>query len=226
MILSLDTSGPLFSIALLCNSDLKEKIYEGSRENSEKIIIEIELLIKDSGLSFDDIKGIAFCSGPGSFSGVRVASGIAYGIAFAKNIPIVGVSSLEALAAIHPNKNTICCIDARMKQLYVGMFESVGGILKQLNEFEVHDPHSLPFSGLEKPIIIGSAVKTYCEALKLKYGELSPKFIEEDLALAGIIARLAQDRFGDEFDLRNAKPMYIRNKVADTIVEREKNQKR
>ena len=67
MILSLDTSGPLFSIALLCNSDLKEKIFEGSRENSEKIIIEIELLIKDSGLSFDDIKGIAFLFWPWFF---------------------------------------------------------------------------------------------------------------------------------------------------------------
>ena len=79
---------------------------------------------RSKNLSFEDVKGIAFGSGPGSFSGVRVACGIAYGIAFAKEIPINGVNTLEALAAINPNKNTISCIDARMKQMYLGAFES------------------------------------------------------------------------------------------------------
>ena len=70
MIISLDTSGPLFSIALFRNGELEEKAYKGNRENSERIIIEINSLLKDSSLSFEDVQGLAFCSGPGSFSGV------------------------------------------------------------------------------------------------------------------------------------------------------------
>ncbi len=225
MIISLDTSGPLFSIALLRNGELEEKTYKGNRENSERIIIEINSLLKDSSLSFEDVQGLAFCSGPGSFSGVRVASGIAYGIAFAKNIPIVGVSSLEALAAIHPEKNTISCVDARMNQLYIGMFESINGRPRQLNDFGVYDPGTLPSSRLDNPIIIGSGVKIYHEELRSKYDSLNPTFIEEDCALAGVVARLAKNRLGDVFDLANASPIYIRNKVANTIIERQKNKK-
>ena len=62
MIISLDTSGPLFSIALFRNGELEEKAYKGNRENSERIIIEINSLLKDSSLSFEDVQGLAFCS--------------------------------------------------------------------------------------------------------------------------------------------------------------------
>ena len=110
MILSIDTSGPLFSIAILNNKYLEIREFEANKAQSERMIIEIQALLKTLSLSFEDVKGVAFGSGPGSFSGVRVACGIAYGIAFAKEIPINGVNTLEALAAINPNKNSISCI--------------------------------------------------------------------------------------------------------------------
>ena len=57
------------------------------------------------------------------------------------------------------------------------------------------------------------------------WSSLNPTFIEEDCALAGVVARLAKNRLGDVFDLANASPIYIRNKVANTINERQKNKK-
>lgn len=220
MILSLDTSGPLFSIAILNNKYLEIREFEANKAQSERMIIEIQALLKTLSLSFEDVKGIAFGSGPGSFSGVRVACGIAYGIAFAKEIPINGVNTLEALAAINPNKNTISCIDARMKQMYLGAFESKNSTITNKGKMGVYDPKNLPEYQLTDPIIIGSGVKIYINQLKERYGHLNPFYDEKNYALAGIIAKLSQNRFLKDFDLVNASPSYIRNKVADTIIER------
>ena len=224
MILSIDTSGPLFSIAILNNKYLEIREFEANKAQSERMIIEIQGLLKTLSLSFEDIKGIAFGSGPGSFSGVRVACGIAYGIAFAKEIPINGVNTLEALAAINPNKNTISCIDARMKQMYLGAFESKNSKITKNGEIGVYDPNNLPEYQLIDPIIIGSGVKIYMNQLKKRYGHLNPFYDEKNYALAGVIAQLSQNRFLKDFDLINASPSYIRNKVADTIIERRERQ--
>ena len=220
MILSIDTSGPLFSIAILNNKYLEIREFEANKAQSERMIIEIQALLKTLSLSFEDVKGIAFGSGPGSFSGVRVACGIAYGIAFAKEIPINGVNTLEALAAINPNKNTISCIDARMKQMYLGAFESKNSTITNKGKMGVYDPKNLPEYQLTDPIIIGSGVKIYINQLKERYGHLNPFYDEKHYALAGVIAKLSQNRFLKDFDLVNASPSYIRNKVADTIIER------
>ena len=220
MILSIDTSGPLFSIAILNNKYLEIREFEANKAQSERMIIEIQALLKTLSLSFEDVKGIAFGSGPGSFSGVRVACGIAYGIAFAKEIPINGVNTLEALAALNPNKNTISCIDARMKQMYLGAFESKNSTITNKGKMGVYDPKNLPEYQLTDPIIIGSGVKIYINQLKERYGHLNPFYDEKNYALAGRIAKLSQNRFLKDFDLVNASPSYIRNKVADTIIER------
>jgi tRNA threonylcarbamoyladenosine biosynthesis protein TsaB len=224
MILSLDTSGPLFSIAILHNNFLEIREFESNKDQSERMIIEIQTLLKTLDLNFEDVKGVAFGSGPGSFSGVRVACGIAYGIAFAKNIPINGVNTLEALAAINPNKNTISCIDARMKQIYLGAFESKNFKITEKGEMGVYDPKGLPDYQLTNPIIIGSGVSLYINELKERYGHLNPFYDEKKYALAGVIAKLSQNRFLENFTLVNASPSYIRNKVADTIIERREGQ--
>ena len=224
MILSIDTSGPLFSIAILNNKYLEIREFEANKAQSERMIIEIQALLKTLSLSFEDVKGIAFGSGPGSFSGVRVACGIAYGIAFAKEIPINGVNTLEALAAINPNKNTISCIDARMKQMYLGAFESKNSTITNKGKMGVYDPKNLPEYQLTDPIIIGSGVKIYINELKERYDHLNPFYDEKNYALAGVIAKLSQNRFLKDFNLVNASPSYIRNKVADTIIERRERQ--
>ena len=84
----------------------------------------------------------------------------------------------------------------------------------------VYDPKNLPEYQLTDPIIIGSGVKIYINQLKERYGHLNPFYDEKNYALAGIIAKLSQNRFLKDFDLVNASPSYIRNKVADTIIER------
>jgi tRNA threonylcarbamoyladenosine biosynthesis protein TsaB len=222
MILSLDTSGPLFSIAILSKDSLEQRKFIANKENSERMIIEIQILLKTLSLTLNDISGVAFGSGPGSFSGVRVACGIAYGIAFAKKLPINGVNTLEALAELNPKQSTISCIDARMNQVYLGAFEPIDNELSIKGDFGVYDPLKLPKLKLRKPIIVGSGVKIYMKELKRHYDELTPYYDEENYPLASVIAKISQNRFKKDFNLANATPVYIRNKVADTIIERER----
>ena len=220
MILALDTSGTLFSIALLNEGNIEQRIFDANKQNSEKIIIEIQNLLKSLNFSLEDLKGIAFGSGPGTFSGVRVACGIAYGIAYAKKLPIIGIDTLEALAAIHPKNNSISCIDARMNQIYLGFFKGSNNKLIRQREYGVYDPTELPESCLDNPIIIGSGVKMYINELRKRYDKLSPAYDQKSYGLAGVIAKLSQNRFDQGFGLSKASPIYIRNKVAQTIIER------
>ena len=84
-ILSIDTSGQLLSIALLKNDSLTEESYSSDKKHSENILPLLKKLMDKSDINFGDLNGVAFGAGPGSFTGVRIAAGVAYGIAYAHN---------------------------------------------------------------------------------------------------------------------------------------------
>ncbi len=220
-ILSLDSSGSLFSIALMTEPQSFLKTYPANKENSENLLSEIRLLLKENSFEFSDLEGIAFGAGPGSFTGVRVACGIAYGIAYAQNLPILGINTLEAYAAIHSKPHTISCIDARMNQVYIAGVECINNAFNITGEMMVVDPDKLPDYQCSNPIIIGSGVRPYVKEIKKQYDHLNPIIDDQEYALAEIIANLAKNRFAKDFNLAHAQPIYVRDKVAYTIKERE-----
>ena len=220
-ILSLDSSGSLFSIALMTGNQSFLKTYPANKENSENLLSEIRLLLKENSFEFYDLEGVAFGTGPGSFTGVRVACGIAYGIAYAQNLPIVGINTLEAYAAIHSKPHTISCIDARMNQVYIAGVEFIDNAFNFHGEMMVVDPDKLPDYQCSNPIIIGSGVRPYAKEIKKQYDHLNPIIDDQEYALAEIIANLAKNRFAKDFNLAYAQPIYVRDKVAYTIKERE-----
>ena len=220
-ILSLDSSGSLFSIALMTEHQSFLKTYPANKENSENLLSEIRLLLKENSFEFYDLDGIAFGAGPGSFTGVRVACGIAYGIAYAQNLPIVGINTLEAYAAIHSKPHTISCIDARMNQVYIAGVECINNAFNIIGDMMVVDPDQLPDYQFSIPIIIGSGVSPYAKEIKKQYDHLNPIIDDQEYALAEIIANLAKNRFTKDFNLAYAQPIYVRDKVAYTIKERE-----
>ena len=220
-ILSLDSSGPLFSIALMTGNQSFLKTYPANKENSENLLSEIRLLLKENSFEFSDLDGITFGAGPGSFTGVRVACGIAYGIAYAQNLPILGINTLEAYAAIHSTPHTISCIDARMNQVYIAGVECINNAFNIIGDMMVVDPDQLPDYQFSIPIIIGSGVSPYAKEIKKQYDRLNPIIDDQEYALAEIIANLAKNRFTKDFNLAYAQPIYVRDKVAYTIKERE-----
>jgi|TARA_B110000003_G_scaffold245510_1_gene255356 tRNA threonylcarbamoyladenosine biosynthesis protein TsaB len=219
-ILSIDVSGQTLSIALLIDERVVEKEYPSGKNNSDNIIPQIQIMMNNEDLDFRSLDGVAFGSGPGSFTGLRIAAGVAYGIAFANNLPIVGVNILKAIAKKTDAKFVIACIDARMSQLYIGAYQKIDNKYIPIIEDGLYDPSDLPSINAIEPVLIGSGVKSYRKLLEEKYGAIGVKLSYENNMLASSIAKIAKDEFSEKFDLNKAELLYIRNKVADTLEER------
>ena len=120
--LMLDTSSKNLVIGIANNNVLKKTQYYAWQRQSEMSVQEIDKMIKELGISFDDISEIVLTVGPGSYTGVRIAFTIGKIIALAKNIPIIQMSSLNALAGSKGRKMSV--IDARGQRCYVGFYEN------------------------------------------------------------------------------------------------------
>jgi len=220
-ILSIDACTETISIALIAGKVITEKSFPSGKNYSGNILPEIKILLSESNLKIQDIDAVAFGAGPGSFTGIRVACGIAYGIAYANNLPIIGVNTLEALALLSKHEHCISCIDARMRQVYLGIYQNKNDVITPLIEPGVFNPTELPeLTKIKKAIVIGSGLSSYKEQFKSQYADIELEYFDGKCLLAPAIATLAIGQFSQEFNLKNASPIYIRNKVAETIQER------
>ena len=137
------------------------------------------------------------------------------------NLPIVGVNTLEALAWLSMHENSISCIDARMGQVYLGIYQKKNETIVPIIEPGLFNPSELPkLPDIKKAMVIGSGLISYKENLKLQYGGIDLEFFKDKCSLAGPIGMLSKSQFAKEFHLKNADPIYIRNKVAQTTKER------
>ena len=161
-ILSIDACAEIISIALIDGEIVTEQSFPSGKDYSGNILPEIEILLNKSNLKIQDIQGVAFGAGPGSFTGIRIACGIAYGIAYAHKLPIFGVNTLEALAMLSSCENTIASIDARMGQVYLGIYQNRNSLLTSLVEPGLFNPSELPSPPkIKNATIIGSGLRDY-----------------------------------------------------------------
>src|SRR5204862_4496099 len=94
--------------------------------HSELALPMLEKLLNQENLTAAGLEAVAFGAGPGSFTGLRIACGLAQGIALARGIPVMGISSLEALAEESGGTRVIACLDARMREVYYSALEKTG----------------------------------------------------------------------------------------------------
>jgi tRNA threonylcarbamoyladenosine biosynthesis protein TsaB len=97
-LLALDTSTEFLSLALQVNDKTFTHGEQAGNAASERILPQIQVLLDSANISLKDLDGIAFGAGPGAFTGVRIACGVAQGLGFGANIPVVGINTLLALA--------------------------------------------------------------------------------------------------------------------------------
>ena len=220
-ILSIDSCTEVISIALIVEKKITEKSFPSGKDFSENILPEITRLLSESNLKIKDVDAIAFGSGPGSFTGIRISCGLAYGLAYANNLPIVGVNTLEALALLSKKENSITCIDARMGQVYLGVYQNINGAIIPLIEPGLFNPSELPeLPKLRKATVIGSGLNMYKNEFESQYSNIALSYFMDQCPLAASIGILSEPQFGKEFNLNKAAPIYIRNKVAQTTKER------
>src|SRR3954468_2214967 len=113
-----DTSTEWCSVALWRDGQIAGAERRAGNRHSELALPMFEDLLKKTNLTVAELDAVAFGAGPGSFTGLRIACGIAQGLAFPRGIPVLAVSTLEALAEESGATRVVACIDARMREVY------------------------------------------------------------------------------------------------------------
>lgn len=127
-LLALDTSSLACSVALMLDDTIIERHEEQAREHTRLLVPMINAVLAEGGLSSADLDGIVLGNGPGSFIGMRIATSVAQGMAYASGIRIVPVSSLLAVAAdtmsAAGTEQVVVCQDAHMNEVYLGLYRA------------------------------------------------------------------------------------------------------
>ena len=185
----------------------------------------IRAVLDEAGLRLADLDGIAFGAGPGSFTGLRIACGVAQGLAFGANLPLVGISTLEAIAetsrTAHRWTRVVTGLDARMQEVYFAAYEYAGDRWHAHIEPCVIKPDAAPLlEGSWCGAGNGFAVYPLLRE-RMSNALLTCDALISPTALA--IGTLAQSRFaaGEGVAARDAAPLYVRQRVALTTVERD-----
>ncbi len=123
-ILAVDTATENCSVALMVGDDVISRCEYAPREHTTKILPMVDTVLAEGGLKLGQLDALAFGRGPGSFTGVRIGIGIAQGLAFGADLPMLGISTLAAMAQgtyrVHQSEQVLSSIDARMGEIYWG----------------------------------------------------------------------------------------------------------
>ncbi len=222
-LLAFDASTEFLSIALQIDEQLDTVDIQAGQTASQLILPQIQHMLDQAKLQLSDLDGIAFGAGPGSFTGVRIACGVAQGLAFGANLPVVGVNVLTALAEASGADRVIAASDARMGEVYHAVYTRQGDDWLETHAAGVYKPQQVPSVEGVDWVGVGTAWKVYGEKLHAQYHQQVVKTLPEMTPKAEAIMRLAIPIFkrGEAISASEAKPIYIRNRVALTAKERE-----
>ena len=230
IILAIETSSELASCALLSANTLLTRSASGVRTHSQSILPMVQELLAEAGIGLKDCAAIAFGAGPGSFTGVRTACGIAQGLAFGAGLPAVPVVTLAAMALAcrqHSGAaDVLAVLDARMGEVYWAQyrFDNDAGADRC---HEVVAP-TLCAPGDVAPLptstplaACGNGFSAYAEAFAGR--DFASGALAAIMPHASGVAQLARIELaaGRAVRAAEAQPLYLRNKIAFTSAERQ-----
>lgn len=214
-----ETSTEWCSVALWLDGELSGIEELAGQRHSDRVLPMLDLLTARAGVPLASLDAVAFGAGPGSFTGLRIACGVAQGIAFARGIPVIGVSTLEAMAAESGASRVVACLDARMGEVYFSAYERMEGdsvdAWREVTAAQCVAPSVVAPPAGEGWIGCGNGFAAY--------GNLGFATVLAEVHASAIsIARLAAPRLaaGEGVDASLALPIYVRDKVAFTEAER------
>lgn len=224
-ILALDTSTEVCAVALGDGVTWHEKSEVAGQRHSELLLPMVRAVLADGGVTLKQIDGIAFGAGPGSFTGLRIACGVAQGLALGAALPVVGVSTLEAIAQTRHDHaggdRIVAALDARMKEVYVAAYERDSGRWREVIAPVVVSPEAAPLPDGGEWIGAGGGFAAY-PSLRERYGAALSECDGAIVPSASAVGALSLQRFaaGEGVLAHDAAPFYVRHRVALTIAER------
>ena len=221
-LLALESASENCSVALWCDGRQFVRRAASSHPHSEVLVTLVRTIVSDAGITLRQLDAIAFGMGPGAFTGLRLACGIAQGLALGLHVPVVPVSTLLAMAHGTEGDRVLTMLDARMGQVYLAAYvRSASGWSVEIQP-ALHDLASLPALSSPQWLPVGSGAELYASRL----GEVWPdRLLPVRYGVipdAGSVAALAVQDFLQHraIPADQAVPLYLRNKVALTRAER------
>ncbi|RIZ68864.1 MAG: tRNA (adenosine(37)-N6)-threonylcarbamoyltransferase complex dimerization subunit type 1 TsaB [Methylococcales bacterium] len=242
-VLAVETSTDACSAALFIDGVVTERFELTPKEHTRLILPMIDNLMSEAGLRPQQLDALAFSCGPGSFTGVRIATGVIQGIALGADLPVVPVSTLAAIAMdffdsysleqraqdnYASNPVAYTAMDARMGEIFWGVYQQdEAGLVNLLGKEAV-----TPALAIEFPELIGVGVGSgwgvYKDELLSRLNGFVDRYEAHHLPRASAIVRLGVRDFerGLAVPVEQAMPVYLRDKVAQNEVERQAQKQR
>lgn len=215
-LLAFDTSTEACSVALYIDGDITSLYEVAPQRHAELILPMVDQVLSQGEVKLTDLDAIAFGRGPGSFTGVRIATGIAQGLAFSVDLPVIPISSLATLAqSVKDEADYIAAtIDARMSEIYFGLYKS-GDIVELVGEETVIAPARLEISDMPVCYGVGSGWASYADSLKVIFKYKLKGYAGDWFPHAKDLVILAAHAYktGVAVNPEDAAPVYLRNKV-------------
>ena len=222
-ILAIDTATQVSSVAVADEGRLlAELTMQGKLTHSETLLPHIEQVLKMAAVAKEDLTGIAISNGPGSFTGLRIGLAAAKAMSYVLNIPLVGVSTLQALAyqLPVPGVRLMCLLDAQKGNAYVESYRWENSSLQVVEPVKVAKISEIVVNCAqigEQVILLGDAVQK--KELPANVSTAMPHIV---MPRAACVAMLGQEKLlaGETDNVMDLEPVYIRRSEAEVLWEK------
>lgn len=220
-VLAIDTATERCSVALRIDGQVSGRSVDTPRGHADLVLPMVESLLKEAGLAFRDLDGIAYGRGPGGFTGVRIAIGVVQGLAFGADLPTVGISNLAAVAqqVAQPRQRVLVCMDARMNEVYWGTYicDAATGLVVADGIERVGPADSVEAGTSALDVLAGTGFRAFPD-LARRFAPL----VAQDGVLPSVLPNAVEIALLGESELRagrglpasQAQPVYLRDQVA------------
>lgn len=222
LILALDSSTDACSVALYRDGRLDSRFEQAAKSHTQRLLPMVDEVLRSNHVALGDLDVIAFGRGPGSFTGLRIGMGVVQGLAFGAQLPVIPVSTLESMALgyfrANPRVNTpaLVTLDARMDEIYWGLFTREGALISALSDEFVMKPELMVEQDLVRSLVgqfiaVGSGwhyppMQRLAESTTVV--DCQPQ--AENIALIAAEVWSA----GGAIDVLDAQPVYLRDTIS------------
>ena len=217
-ILVIDTATEACSVALATDNGVENRFEVCPQQHSVKLLPMVQNALSAANMTIGQVDYLAVAVGPGSFTGVRIAMGMIQGLSFGADLPIVKISTLQAMAqevyAKHTSDSVVSLIDARMSEVYFGHYRpDEDGVMQLQNEELVLPPEELigsTLSELQSVYAAGTGWQAYDE---LKTVDCTATDVLYPNAIHMLPMARHQIAENNLFQASDIEPTYLRDKV-------------
>lgn len=221
-ILAIETATNACSCAINIDGVISEKFVLAPQRHADLMLPMIDQLLAETSVALSAIDAIAFGAGPGGFMGVRIATGIAQGLGYALDRPLIPISTLQCLAQVGyqttKNPHILAGWDAKMAAIYWGVYQlNAQGLMQPLVADCLTFPAEVKLpADHQQWLAVGNAWLVYQQELPWSFASTVVETRADLHPHAGAMALLAADKYGrgEMIAAEQAEPTYLRDEVA------------